>query len=99
MILSSRPEEDIDIVGSGPFLMRFDIEELQLIASLLFVTRLGKGDLYKEAAFRLMDNIDTMMGDDFMEESADDVNAYFSVVDDQDNILASHHFTDICIEV
>jgi len=98
MILSSRPEETEDTVGSGPYLMRMEIEELQLLATFLWVTRLGKGP-YKEAAFNLMNNIDALMGDDFMQEASEDVNMSISIVDDMDQVQSSHSYHEICIEV
>ncbi|WP_407305332.1 hypothetical protein [Acinetobacter sp.] len=96
MILSSRPDELV--VGSGPYTMKFKIEELELIGALLYVTRLGNG-MYQDAAFNLIAAIESLMGGDFLEESSNAVSPIFSILDDQCDIIEQYSSESITIEV
>lgn len=79
-IISSRPwlaDED-----SGMKLEEMDFNELKLIASFLWTTRLGAGmSPYRDAAFTLMQKIEALLGDDFMEEAATDVDLHICIMD------------------
>lgn len=95
-ILSSRPDE-----GTGKLdLQTLSREELQLISSFLWITRLGKGvSPYRDAAFTLMDKIEKLMGEDFTEHSAIDVDMKADILDQQGNIERSvgYHWLEIDI--
>lgn len=94
--LVSRPEDQI--AGSGPYLMRMTYEELQFIAAMLYVTRVGHG-IYQDAVFKLLNTVEEMTDEDFVEESSTDVCASFSVLDHRGDIIEQHSFDNICIEV
>lgn len=61
MTIRTRPIEDEDSVGSGPYCIRLEFEELQLIAAYLGMTRLGK-DPYKTVAFDLLQKVEELAG-------------------------------------
>jgi len=96
MKLSSRP--DAMVVGSGPYTMKFELQDLELIGALLFITRLGNGT-YKMAAYNMINSIESLLGEDFLEEASANVTPVFSVVDDRGDIIEQHSHDDICIEV
>lgn len=96
MKLASRPEESV--IGSGPYAIKLTFEQLQLISSVLYVTRLGTGQ-YQEAAFELLNTITDAFGDDFIEQSAIDVNLCVSILDDEGEALAEYPSDDFCLEV
>ena len=96
MKLQSRPEEEP--AGTGPYALRMEYEELQYIGALLYITRLGQGP-YKDAAFKLLSTLEEALGDEFIEEAAEQVDLSISVVDDDDAIKEQHHCSCICIEV
>jgi hypothetical protein len=96
MKISSRPENEG--MGSGPYSLNLTYEELEYIAALLYVTRLGT-EVYKTAAFNLLNAIEDGCGPDFVETAAGSVCAAVSILDDDGEVtqeIDSDHF---CIEV
>ena len=93
--------EPIDyIAGTGQYTVKMDIAELQLIAAVLNITRLGKGSIYRTATRKLLLTIsDELFDEDFLGQAAKEVNLYVSVVDADGNIIAKHHNDEICVEV
>lgn len=85
--------------GAGKYTLNTTFEELQYIAALLYVTRLG-GGTYKGAAFDLINTIEGLFDEDFLEQAATDVNFYVSIVgDDGITIMESYPYTEVCLEV
>ena len=75
MHISSRPDtEDITVEA-------FDLEELQVIAAFMHITRLGKGSTYKQAAFRILSKICDHLGDDFSQEAHEAVALEVRILD------------------
>ena len=97
MKILSRPKEDE--LGTGAFTLKVDMEELQLIGALVYITRLGVGSPYRKAAYNLMSALEDQFGDDFTEESSDVVDLSVSQVDDSDTVLQQFHHTEIVLEV
>lgn len=97
MKIISRPDDMP--AGEGPFLLKMTAEELQYIGSMLWNTRLGDDSIYKEAAFKLTNTMEELFGEDFLQDASDVVDMSISVVDDQNNVIAIHHNSALCIEV
>lgn len=75
--LTSRPNLSLDLS-----LASFTKDELELIASLMYQTRLGFGSKYKQAARDIMDKIDSAMNDDdFCHTASLVVNPHIEVLD------------------
>jgi hypothetical protein len=93
-IISSRPgSEAVDLE-----LNSLSIAELQLIGAYLWVTRLGRGVTpYRDAAFTLMTKINNLMGDDFLEHAAIDVDMVVDIIDSNGAVTRSvgQHFVEI----
>ena len=94
--LLSRPEDYV--AGSGPYAVRLEYDQVQLIAALLYNIRLGD-DQYKLAAFELMNTIEEMFDEDFCQEAADDVDLEISIIDANHDIIETYNNANICIEV
>lgn len=77
-LLSSRPEENLGIV-----LDELDSDELELIAALLWPVNLGPGSRYKRAAYNLMNRLETLYGQDFLHDSAVNVDMTVGILDAQ----------------
>lgn len=97
MKICSRPDETV--AGSGPYTLRMDFNELQLIGALMYVTRLGSGSEYREAAHKIINTIEDMFGGDFLDDASSDVNMCVSLVDDDDDTIEQYHNSIIVIEV
>lgn len=96
MKITSRPEDMVS--GEGPYVIRMTYEQLQYIGALLMITRLGDG-LYKEAAFDLMNTIEEIFDDDFLQIASDNVDLSITIEDDKGNACEAYHSSVICIEV
>lgn len=98
MKIVSRPEDQV--AGEGPYSMRLSFEELELLAALLYVIRIGDG-IYQDAALQLLTTVEELSDGDheFLEDSANIVNLTVSVLDDDDDIIEQHSYENICIEV
>lgn len=98
MKIVSRPEDQV--AGEGPYSMRLSFEELELLAALLYVIRIGD-DVYQHAALQLLTTVEELSDGDqnFLEDSANIVNMQFSVIDDDDDIIEQHSYENICIEI
>lgn len=72
--IASRP---LSTAGGG---VNFNTDELQLIAALLYYTKLGFGSKYKEAAKTILDKIETI-DRDFAESAATIVDPHIEVLD------------------
>ena len=92
----SRPDDQP--AGEGAFTIRMDIEELQYIGAMLYNTRLGDS-VYKEAAFKLVNTLDDLFGEDFIQDASTEVNMHVSIEDDRGNVIDVKHNSNICIEV
>lgn len=92
----SRPDDQP--AGEGAFTIRMDIEELQYIGALLYNTRLGDS-VYKEAAYKLVNTLDELFGEDFIQDASNAVDMSITVEDDRGNVIDQHHNSNICIEV
>lgn len=91
-ILKSRPDAE------GITLEALTDHELELIAAILWVTRLGKGvSPHRDAAFSLMTKIEELKGDKFCEDAAIDVDMKIDIIDSNGNIDRSvgYHFLEI----
>ena len=97
MKICSRPQEDT--LGEGQFTLKVDMAELELIGALVYVTRLGRGAPYKEAAYKLMTALEDEFGVDFTEDAANSVNLHVSKVDDCDTVIEQFHHSEIVLEV
>lgn len=65
MKIRSRPDDDSEIaIGSGEFLIAFSDEQLELIAALLWCTRLGNRP-YEVAASEILDILEIVKGVNF----------------------------------
>ena len=97
-VLSSRPwlaDQD-----SGFKIEELDVSELKLISAFLWCTRLGQGiSPYRDAAFTLMTKIEEVLGDDFIENAAIDVDLQVCVMDYQGNQIDRHSNANIEFEV
>jgi hypothetical protein len=83
--LSSRPDESPGFGG----ITSLSHEELQLISAFLYVTRLGSGSPYRDAAFALMNRIENHFGDDFLPDAAADVDMKIDIIDQQGHVERS----------
>lgn len=96
MKIVSRPEDMV--VGEGAYTMKLEFEELQFIGALLYMTRLGD-TVYKEAAFNILNNIEELFDEDFIDEAAADVSLAISVLDGGGDIIEQHPYDRVVIEV
>lgn len=97
MKIISRPDDMP--VGTGQFTVKMDYEELQYIGALVYNTRLGSGDPYKEAAFKLNNMLEELFGEDFISEAAACVDFSITIEDDRGNMVEQHGRDSVCIEV
>lgn len=96
--LSSRPDDGED--DDKIVLDDLDFEELQLISAFLWSTKLGRGvSPYRDAAFTLMTKIEDMMGQDFIQESSEDVDLQIAIVDSAGNQIDRVSATNVEFEV
>lgn len=63
MIISSRPSFDTSAIGPGPYLLALNLDQLELVAALISLVRLGQGHKYREAAYELSTMLDEVAGD------------------------------------
>lgn len=97
-VISSRPW--LAEQNSGFKIEELDVDELKLISSFLWCCRLGHGiSPYRDAAFTLMTKIEEVLGDDFIEEAAADVDLQVCVMDYQGNQIDRHSSANIEFEV
>lgn len=96
MKIYSRPEGQV--YGEGAYSIAVDIEELELIAAFLYVTRLGKGT-YKAAAYKLMTTVESIFDDGFLELSSDSIDLHVSQIDARDTIIEQFDNSEIIFEV
>lgn len=93
-ILKSRPDEEVLALES------LSEDELKLISSFLWVTRLGRNvSPYRDAAFSLMTKIEELKGDKFMEHAAIDVDMKVDIIDSNGNVDRSVGYYFIEIDV
>lgn len=86
MGLTSRPEEE----ETGLAIQALDEAELELIAAFVWNTRLGQGiSKYRDAAFTLMEKLEAVGGDDFLEEAAKNVDLRIDVMDYNGHLVQS----------
>ncbi len=93
-IISSRPGEE----STGLAIDSLSIAELELIGAYLWCTRLGKGiSPYRDAAYTLMNKINDLMGDDFLEHAAINVDMVVDIIDSNGTVTRSvgQHFVEI----
>lgn len=91
--MSSRPAAEEGLAVDG-----LSIHELELIAAFLWITRLGSGiSVHRDAAFSLMTKIEQLMGLNFMQDAAIDVDMKINILDLNGNIDRSvgYHFSEI----
>jgi hypothetical protein len=80
--------------------MELTEEELQLIASLNCLIRLGSGSEYSDAALTLAEGIAELKGDDYDLDALSAVNPSFTVCDDSDNpLITIEPLANLIIEV
>ena len=96
MKLASRPEDTT--FGDGEYTLKLTFEQLEFLASMAYLTRLGDGE-YKAAVFDLINTLEEAFDEDFLEEAFDNVSPNFSVVDDGGDTIDSYHGNQICIEI
>jgi hypothetical protein len=63
--------------------------ELQLIAALLYQTRLGKNNIYKTAAADVMTGIEAANGSNYVDQAHTEVGVYFTLEDFDGNVAAT----------
>lgn len=56
------PADDINIVGTGEFIMALGTDQLELMGALLGMVKLGKSP-YQQAALELLNYLDELTGD------------------------------------
>lgn len=57
------PEDELNIVGSGDFIMALNTDQLELIGALLGMVKLGRSQ-YQQAAFDIIDMLEGLTGDE-----------------------------------
>jgi len=86
----SRPPDDLDIViGTGNITLQLDSAELELIAALIYHTRLGQRTPYSVAAYTLLSKVTDTFGDDFCDDAAASVDLQVTIEDDQGGVVLS----------
>ena len=63
MVIKTRKEQEIEIVGNGPFIMALTSEQIELIGAMMGMIRLGQTP-YQQAALDIMDMLEDLTGDD-----------------------------------
>lgn len=86
-------------IGSGDYTFNMTFEEAQLIASYLYVTRLGGGAVYKHAAFELLNALEEAFDEDFAMEASHDVGLTVSRIDVDDTIIDTLDVDEFTLEV
>lgn len=86
-------------IGSGNYHVKIDHRDLQLIAALLAITRLGKRSIYQESAYKMICMLEETFGSDFLAESSESVDLFISISDDNGQIIDQFPYTEIVIEV
>lgn len=99
MVIKTRADsQDDDIhLGTGKFSLRLTEDQLRLIAAFLYITKLGHGG-WNQEAYQIVSAIEDVSHDDFIEESFEYVQPFFSVTDDKDNIVETYSGNDIIID-
>lgn len=57
------PEDELNIVGTGEFIMALNTDQLELLGALLGMVKLGQSQ-YQNAAFEMIDLMEELTGDD-----------------------------------
>ena len=80
--------EEINIEGSGPFIIAMSADELELIGSLLGMVRLGKSP-YQLSALNLIDVLEKVTGDrEFTSTAISAVMPVLEVLNDSFEVVA-----------
>lgn len=87
-----------NVQGTGPITIRVTATQLELMASLLFITKLGVRP-YEQAAFELLTTIEEVLGQDIAADSFMVVAPEFDVIDDNCNVVATYEAENITIRV
>ncbi len=89
-----------DVAGSGPYLLHMTREQLELVAAVLYVTRLGVGSKYRQAASTLIDVVEEIFDGGFFEQASDAVNMHVSITENDGNtVVAQFDHKNVAIEV
>lgn len=85
----SRPPDDVSVIGEGSHQLMLDEKELELVAALIYQTRLGQRTPYSVAAYTLISKISDVYGDDFLDDSAKAVDLQVTIEDDTGSVVLS----------
>lgn len=90
MKIYSRPPQEDDgvLMGSGQNVLMLNDEQLELIAALVCTCRLGQ-QTYSNAAYEIIDMIETQYGTDWMHNATDKVDPHVTVEDDRGGVVFS----------
>ena len=97
-IYSRPPLHDDDVMmGAGQTLLPLTDEQLELIAALVCSCRLGQ-HTYSNAAYEIIDMIETVYGTDWMHDATDRVDPHVTIEDSMGNVVFNsvpglHHVT------
>lgn len=88
MKIYSRPSlEDGDmVIGGGSNLLKLTDEQLELIAALVCSCRLGQ-HTYANAAYEIVDMIETVYGSDWMHDASDNVDLQVTIEDNNGDVV------------
>lgn len=93
-IMKSRPESESLVLAA------LSNEELELISSFLWVTRLDNGiSKHRDAALSLIIKIEKLKGDDFAEFAAQAVDFTVDVIDYNGNVVQSVSYSQLEFDV
>ncbi len=73
-------------MGAGSNMLQLTDEQLELIAALVCTCRLGQ-QTYSNAAYEIIDMIETQYGTDWMHDATDRVDPHVTVEDANSNVL------------
>ena len=86
-IYSRPPAEDDDVLmGSGQNVLMLTDEQLELISALVCSCRLGQQG-YSNAAYEIIDMIETAYGSDWMHDASDRVDPQVCIEDSGGNVV------------
>ena len=96
-IYSRPPLDDVIVMGTGAHQLQLTDEQLELITALVCSCRLGQ-QTYSNAAYEIIDLIETQFGSDWMSDATDRVDPRVTVEDRYGNVVFSssstaHHIT------
>ena len=90
MVIKTRKDPGVNIVGTGDFIMALTSDQLELIGALIGMVKLGDRP-YQEAAFEIIEMLSDLTGDDeFTSFCLGTVQPVLEVHDDDYDIIATY---------